>query len=230
MKVSLLAAFVGGLGSFLSPCVLPLIPVYISFITGYSIKELKEGELSLLKVLTNTVCFILGFSTIFIALGASATFIGDLLNRHLHMLSKVLGILVVILGIHIMGLIKIGALQKTLQIKNLKIPKGALGALVLGMAFSLAWSPCVGPILGSILAYASTQEHVREGVILLAFYSMGLALPFLLFALLFNYALPQITRIQRASRALEVVTGLVLIGLGIMMIKGGLFLKGVLPF
>ncbi len=224
MKVSILAAFGGGLLSFLSPCVLPLMPVYISFVTGYSVQELKEGRSSSVRILIPTLAFILGFSLIFVALGASATLIGEILNRYLHIISRILGVLVIILGLHIMGAFRLPFLQKHIQLKEVKAPKGVLGPLVLGMAFALGWSPCTGPILASILAYASTQQHVAKGIILLATYSIGLAIPFLLFALLFSYAMKALYRFHRFFRAVEVVSGLILIGLGIVMLKGGVFL------
>lgn len=224
IKVSLLAAFGGGLLSFLSPCVLPLMPVYVSFVTGYSVQELKEGEFSTVKILIPTLAFILGFSLVFVALGASATLIGEILNRYLHIISRILGILVIILGLHIMGVFRLPFLQRHLQFKEVKTPKGVLGPLVLGMAFALGWSPCTGPILASILAYASTQQHVAKGIILLATYSIGLAIPFLLFALLFSYAIKILQRFQRFFQAVEVISGLILIGLGVLMLQGGIFL------
>ncbi len=224
MKVSILAAFGAGLLSFLSPCVLPLMPVYVSFVTGYSVQELKEGRFSPSRILGTTLAFILGFSTVFISLGASATILGELLNRYLHIVARVLGILVIILGIHIMGVVRIPVLSKHLQFKEVKTPKGFLGPMVLGMAFALGWSPCTGPILASILAYASTQQHVVKGMVLLATYSAGLAVPFLLFALLFGYATKALQRFQRFFRAVEIISGLVLIALGIAMLRGGVFL------
>ena len=224
MKVSILAAFGGGLLSFLSPCVLPLMPVYVSFVTGYSVQELKEGEFSTIRILTPTLAFILGFSVVFVTLGASATLIGEILNRYLHIISRILGVLVIVLGLHIMGIFRLPLLQKHLQVKEVKTPKGILGPVVLGMAFALGWSPCTGPILASILAYASTQQHVVKGVLLLATYSAGLAIPFLLCALLFSYAMKVLQRFHRFFRTVEVISGLVLIGLGLTMLKGGVFI------
>ena len=224
VRVSILAAFGGGLLSFLSPCVLPLMPVYVSFVTGYSVQELKDGAFSATGILVPTLAFILGFSAVFVALGASATLLGELLNRYLHIISRVLGVLVIILGIHMMGLLRLPFLQKHIQFHEVKMHGGVLGALILGMAFALGWSPCTGPILASILAYASTQQHIAKGVVLLAVYSAGLAIPFLLFALLFGYAIKALQRFHRFFRAVEVISGLILIGLGIAMLKGGVFL------
>ncbi len=223
MNVSIMAAFGGGLLSFLSPCVLPLMPVYISFVTGYSIQELKEGDATPVRILIPTLAFVLGFSLVFTALGASATLIGELLNRYLNILAKILGVLVIILGLHMTGLFRLPFLQKHLQFKEVKTPKGILGPFVLGMAFALGWSPCTGPILASILAYASTQQHIAKGVLLLAVYSSGLAVPFLLFALLSGYAMKALQRFQRLFRTVEIASGLVLIALGIFMLKGSFF-------
>ncbi len=222
--VSFLAAFGAGLLSFLSPCVLPLMPVYVSFVTGYSVQELKEGNLSTPRILVPTLAFILGFTLVFVSLGASATFVGEILNRYLHIVARVLGIMVILLGIHIMGLFRFPFLQKHLQFQNIKVSGGILGPFILGMAFALGWSPCTGPILASILAYASTQQHVVKGMILLAIYSAGLAVPFLLFALLFGYGVKVLQRFQRFFRAVEIISGLILIALGIAMLKGGVFL------
>ena len=222
--ISLLAAMGAGLLSFLSPCVLPLMPVYVSFVTGYSVQELKEGRFSPAGILIPTLAFILGFTLVFVTLGASATLLGEILNRYLHMVARILGILVVLLGLHIMGVFRLPLLQKHLQFQNVKVPGGILGSMVLGMAFALGWSPCTGPILASILAYASTQTYLLRGIILLAFYSAGLAIPFLLFALLFGYAVKLLQRFQRFFRVVEIASGLVLIALGIAMIRGELFL------
>ncbi len=224
MKVSILAAFGGGILSFLSPCILPLMPVYISFVTGYSVQELKEGEFSFTAILIPTLTFILGFSVVFVTLGASATFLGEILNRYLHIISRLLGVLVIVLGLHIMGIFRLPLLQKHLQLKGIRAPRGILGPAILGMAFALGWSPCTGPILASILAYASTQQHVVKGILLLGTYSAGLAIPFLLFALLFGYAVKTLQRFHRFFRAVEIISGLILIGLGIAMLKGGVFI------
>jgi cytochrome c-type biogenesis protein len=129
---------------------------------------------------------------------------------------------VIILGLHIMGLFRLPFLQKHLQFKEVKTPKGVLGPFLLGMAFALGWSPCTGPILASILAYASTQQHIAKGILLLAVYSSGLAVPFLLFALLFGYAMKTMQRFHKLFRMVEIASGLVLIALGIVMLKGGM--------
>ncbi len=182
-NISLFVAFTAGLISFLSPCVLPLIPSYMAFITGISLEEMAEQE-NLKKVrrtvILNSSLFILGFSSIFIAMGASATFIGTFLQENIRWFEIIGGIVIIILGLHFAGVFKLKFLERErkIHIKNKRL--GLLGTFAVGMAFGAGWTPCVGPILGSILTLAATTQNIGKGILLLVFYSLGLGIPFFL--------------------------------------------------
>ena len=184
--VSYPAAFIAGLLSFLSPCVLPLIPAYFTFITGFSLEELTRGYNSEIrkKVFLSTFLFVLGFSLVFILMGASASFLGSLMYKYKNLIRIIGGVFIIILGIHLTGLIRIPGLDFEKRIAIEKKPIHFFGTLIIGMAFGAGWSPCIGPLLGSILIIAGSQETVWQGVSLLAVYSAGLALPFIALSIL----------------------------------------------
>ena len=188
-NVSVLVAFTAGLISFLSPCILPMIPSYLAFITGISLEELSQDQ-NLKKVrksvITNSLFFILGFSILFIAMGASATFVGKFLAKNIRWFEIIGGSLVVILGLHFAGLFKLKFLERERKIHLDKKPLGIIGTVLVGMAFGAGWTPCVGPILGSILTMAAATQNVAKGIILLISYSVGLGIPFLLTGLLIH--------------------------------------------
>lgn len=217
--VSLVAAFTAGLISFLSPCVLPLVPGYISMVSGASVEELKGGNDTRLlhKVLIHSLLFILGFSIVFISLGASATWLGQVLLSRMSVLYKVAGLLIIIFGLHLTGVLKIGFLNRDKRFHNAGKPATAGGALVIGLAFAFGWTPCLGPILAAILGLAAAQDTVAQGVFLLAIYSFGLAVPFLLTSLGINHFLKFYQRFRTHLRQLEVFSGVVLIVLGAMI-------------
>ena len=224
-NVSLLAALVAGAASFASPCVLPLVPAYLSFISGASVADLvaAERDAALARVVTaRAVAFVLGFSTVFVALGASATVIGSFLAEHLGLFTKIAGALVILLGLHLMRVIPIKALYRERRFRVGNRPAGLVGSYVVGFAFALGWTPCVGPILGAILALASTQGSVLTGVALLAAYSLGLGLPFIAAGIAINSFLRLFSRVKRSFRAVEVVTGLLLILVGAAIMGGWL--------
>src|SRR2546430_4372784 len=207
-------AFAAGLVSFLSPCVLPLVPGYISIISGSSLEQLKarEKDASLLRtVLLNSVMFIVGFSITFILLGASATWIGQMLLSRMRLFGKIAGLVLIAFGIHLTGLVKINALYKDKRFHNVEKPRGLLGALVLGLAFAFGWTPCIGPILAGILTIASTRQTVAEGMFLLAVYSAGLGIPFLLTSLALNKFLSFYGRFKKHFHAVEVASGALVI-------------------
>src|SRR5881398_1973268 len=179
-----IAAFVAGLVSFLSPCVLPLVPGYVSLISGAGVEELKSQESQLLrKVMLNSMGFILGFSIVFITLGAISTEVGQLLARYKSMLAQIAGVVIIIFGLHLTGIFKIKALYTDARLHSVKGSSTPLGAFVIGFAFAFGWTPCLGPILTAILALASEQDTLVKGILLLAVYSLGLAVPFLLTSL-----------------------------------------------
>ncbi len=220
INLSIPIAFGAGMVSFLSPCVLPLVPVYLSYITGFSVDALNQGEVSMKKVLVETLLFVVGFSLVFVAFGASASAMGGWLNTHAHIIVRVLGALVVIMGISLCGLFKPAFLQRVYQVPMPKTKGRLVGSLLLGVVFAFGWSPCVGPILAGILAYASTQAGAQKGVALLAAYSAGLAVPFFVTALVFNRAVVLIRGFQKYTKAIQTISGLVLIALGVVMVAG----------
>lgn len=210
-NISILIAFGGGLLSFLSPCVLPLIPSYISLLIGDYAKE--GGKI---RLIIPSLIFITGFSTVFILLGLSASFIGQFLLKNIGILNKISGLLILILGLHLSGLIKFDFLyrEKGFELKN---NNRYLRPLIMGFALAFAWTPCVGPILSSILIYAGTQQTLIQGGILLAFYSMGFALPFLLTAFFLDWVLPKLKKVNYYLPILQKAAGVLLIILGILI-------------
>jgi len=216
-----LAAFVAGLISFLSPCVLPLVPGYVSLISGVGVEELKAQEGRLLrKVMLNSAAFILGFSIVFITLGAISTEVGQFLARYKSLLAQVAGVVIIVFGLHLTGIFKIKALYADTRMHSVKGGSTAWGAFVIGFAFAFGWTPCVGPILAVILGFAAAQDSVFKGILLLAVYSMGLAVPFLLTSLGIERFLKFYTRFRSHMHALEVISGALLIALGGLLVFG----------
>jgi len=216
-----IAAFLAGLVSFLSPCVLPLVPGYVSLISGAGVEELKSQETQLLrKVMLNSVAFILGFSLVFISLGAISTEFGQLMARYKSLLAEVAGVVIILFGLHLTGLFKIKALYTDARLHNLKGSSTAWGAFVIGFAFAFGWTPCVGPILAVILGFAAVQDSVVKGIVLLAVYSLGLAVPFLITSFGIERFLKFYSRFRAHMHALEVVSGGLLILLGILLVMG----------
>src|SRR5580658_1074065 len=214
-----LAVFVAGLISFLSPCVLPLVPGYVSLISGAGVEQLKlkDGEL-LRKVMFNSAAFIIGFSIVFIALGAIATEVGAVLAQYKSLLARIAGVVIIIFGLHLTGIFQIKALLADTRLHGLKGGSSAWGAFVIGFAFAFGWTPCVGPILAVVLGFASVQGTVWKGIILLAIYSAGLAVPFLLTSLGIERFLKFYNRFKFHMHAVEVASGGLLIVLGILLV------------
>jgi len=219
--VSLATAFLAGLVSFASPCVLPIVPGYLSFISGVNLARFKE-ELApaglARRVAVTSLAFVLGFSTVFVALGAAATLVGELLQEHKRALGMVGGVVVIVLGLHTAGVLRLEWLlyEKRAEIRNR--PLGLLGAYVVGLAFAFGWTPCIGPILGAILLYASQQETVGQGVVLLLAYSAGLGIPFVLSGLAINGFFAVFSRLRAHMRAVEYVSGALLVGVGLLLV------------
>lgn len=220
MNVGLLTAAAAGVVSFLSPCVLPLIPGYISFISGESLTELREGEPDRrvrLRVLLRSVWFVAGFSVVFVALGASATEVGSFLLERMDLFRQVAGALIVILGLHLTGLIRIPFLQYEKKVEVRKQPLSFFSAFLVGAAFAFGWTPCIGPILAGILALAATQETVGQGMTLLAVYSLGLGVPFLATSLGVQRFWKFFTAFKRYLRIVEVISGVLLMAIGALI-------------
>ena len=216
-----IAAFFAGLISFLSPCVLPLVPGYVSLISGAGVEELKSAEGQLMRrVMVNSIGFILGFSVVFITLGAISTEIGQIAARYKHTLSIVAGVVIIIFGLHLTGIFKIKALYMDARLHGVKGGSTILGAFLIGFAFAFGWTPCLGPILSAILVVASQEDKVVRGIVLLTVYSLGLAVPFLMTSLLMERFLKFYSRFRSHMHALEIASGGLLIALGVLLVIG----------
>lgn len=220
-------AFTAGILSFVSPCVLPLIPSYLTYITGLSFDQLDEEHPDAkvrLTVVLHVLCFILGFSVIFILLGAIAGIasgqIQALLREGLNWVARIGGFLILLFGVHMTGLFSFRALLGYKRVQLQKKPAGFFGTFIVGIAFAAGWTPCIGPILASILMVAASSGHVGQGTILLTFYSLGLGLPFLLSGLLFHRFMNTAKRLRQHLRKIEIGTGIMLIAVGIMLMFG----------
>lgn len=221
-----LFAFVAGIISFTSPCALPLVPSYLSYVSGLPISELSDGRARRL-VFRSTATFVAGFTVVFTALGASSTFFGSLLIHHLPLVLRISGVVIIVFGLSMTGLFRIPLLARERRLDLSKISRGPLGAFPLGMAFAIGWTPCIGPVLASILAVASTSHTVAWGAILLALYSFGLGVPFLVLALGIGKARRSLHFLRRNGRAIEVSGGLLLVAVGVLFVAGawkGLFI------
>jgi cytochrome c-type biogenesis protein len=213
------AAFLAGIFSFFSPCILPLIPAYFTFITGFSLEELTGYPDAAVKkrVFLATVSYVAGFSFVFILMGASASYLGGFIYHYRDYIRISGGILIVILGIHLTGLIRIRGLEFEKRIHLKRKPLYFLGTFVVGMAFGAGWSPCIGPLLGSILIIAAGQETIWQGIILLGLYSAGLAVPFIIISIFINFMLIFLKRISRVMQYINVGAGILLILVGISL-------------
>jgi cytochrome c-type biogenesis protein len=213
------AAFIAGLLSFLSPCVLPLIPAYFSFITGLSVDELTADTKGIRqKVILATLAYVAGFSFIFILFGASASFLGGLASQYSWVIRYLGGGIVLVFGLHLLGVINITRFQFEKRFHVKEKPVHLLGTFVIGMAFGAGWTPCIGPMLGSILIVAGNQDTVLNGVWLLAVYSSGLALPFILISIFINSMLGFMKRATKLIGVLNKIAGILLIGIGLLLI------------
>jgi cytochrome c-type biogenesis protein len=220
-EISVLIAFSAGLLSFISPCVLPLVPSYITYITGVSFKELTDAKSrSRLRwaTVSHSLLFIMGFSAIFILMGVSASYLGQVLARYQYWLMKGGGVLIIILGIHFTGIINLPFLQMERRFELRSKPLGYVGSFLVGIVFAAGWTPCIGPILSTILLYAGTSQSFSKGLLLLTVYSLGLGFPFFLSSLAFNSFLSAFERIKRYMRVITLVSGLFMIAIGILFL------------
>ena len=234
-EVTLVTSFIAGFLSFISPCVLPLIPGYISFISGLTLEEMQgtaATETSRSRVLAASLAFVLGFTVVFVAAGASATALGRFLYEHAPIVEKIAGTLLVVFGLHMMGVFRIRLLESDKRIHTQKKPAGPLGAFLVGTAFAFAWTPCIGPILGGILAMASSRNSVGEGMQMLAAYSLGLGVPFLLTSVAINQFFTAAAKIRRHYRLIELISGglLIVVGLLIFFDQFTLIVKYLTPY
>ena len=218
--VTIPAAFAAGLLSFFAPCIVPLIPAYFTFITGYSLKELTDSPPGRVRrrVILSTAAFVAGFSVVFILLGASASYLGSFTQAYSRTIRVIGGILIIILGIHLAGWMRIPWLDVEKRVRIQRKPLDFLGTFLVGMAFGAGWSPCIGPLLGSILIIAGNQETVWQGIWLLGIYSAGLAIPFIVMSVFINWILVWLKRITRALRYVNMAAGLLLILVGLTLV------------
>ncbi|WP_428625157.1 cytochrome c biogenesis CcdA family protein [Sedimenticola sp.] len=221
--ISIVSAFGAGLISFLSPCVLPLVPGYLSYIGGQSLDEMRDqgpSSKETLVIIGLSLCFVLGFSTVFIAFGASATALGQLLISYRYEMNIVGGIIIIIFGLFMTGLLKLNLFQREFRIHS-ELPGGkALSSYLLGLAFAFGWTPCIGPILGAILTISATSGLISSGTALLAIYSLGLGIPFILAALFTDQFLHHARRFRRHGPLLHRIAGVMLIIMGVAMVTG----------
>ncbi len=214
MDLNILVSFVAGVLSFLSPCVLAIAPAYVTYISGVESVE-RERE----KVVAHTLLFILGFTGVFVILGMGASLLGGVLTQHRVWFNRIAGLIIILFGLQVLGVLRVRLLYMEKHLR-LREDIAHVRSFVLGLSFGLGWTPCVGPILGSILLYVSSFGEVWRGGMLLAFYALGLALPFILLGLGWSRILRSLRSIQKRGRVVEMVSGLLLVGLGILMVWG----------
>jgi len=212
--------FTAGIVSFISPCVLPLIPAYMSYIVGTTFNEIKTK--SKLLVLKKSLLFVFGFSLVFIILGAGATALGTALTNNLNIFTKVMGTFIIIFGFITAEIIRIPFLEKNINFLNNNIKTGFLSPLLLGLAFGFGWTPCIGPILGSILAFAALEDTIEKGILLLTAYSLGLSIPFIISALMVTRFLKISKILQKYIVRIKKISGYVLMFTGVLIITGKL--------
>ena len=221
-------ALIAGAISFLSPCVLPLVPPYLCYMAGVSLDTLTGIETEIeqhakkaqKRAIIHSLLFVLGFSVVFTLLGAGASTLGQLMRAHLDTLAIIAGIVIIIMGLHFIGLFKIGFLYREARFKSTKA--GLIGSFLMGLAFAFGWTPCIGPVLGVILALASSSQSVGEGATLLAIYSAGLGIPFILAALFIGPFLNFLQKFKKHLGLMEKLTGLLLVITGILFLTGGM--------
>lgn len=217
--VGLTISFTAGVLSFLSPCVLPLIPSYVTFITGMSLDDVQRSRR---VALVHSLLFITGFTLVFLALGATATVFGRLLHHNREWVGRIGGVLVIVLGLYLLGVFNIGVFARERRVHIANKPLGYAGTILVGMAFAAGWTPCIGPILGSVLTYTASSADLNRGLLLLLAYSMGLAVPFLLAALMIDRFMTLFQRYRGALVWMSRASGVLLIAVGILMLTGSM--------
>jgi cytochrome c-type biogenesis protein len=214
-------AFLAGVVSFLSPCVLPIVPGYVTFVTGMTLEEMEaDRSRARAQAAIHSGLFVLGFSLVFIALGATATALGAYLRQSLPLLQQIGGIVIIIFGLYMLGLLRIPALMRERRFHLASKPVGKVGSVVAGLAFGAGWTPCIGPILAAILMYAGLEGNVARGMLMLAVYALGLGIPFFIAAVGLNWFLAGAPKIRRWIGPLEKASGVVLVALGVLLFTG----------
>ncbi|MEN3044910.1 MAG: cytochrome c biogenesis protein CcdA [Candidatus Hydrothermales bacterium] len=217
---SIVVAFSAGFLSFLSPCILPLIPVYFSYITGISINELKKRGVFSFLIFFHSLLFVFGFSTVFLFLGFSSSLLGSFFLDKREILEKVAGIFIIILSLHLIGLLRFKFLDVERKINPIKFSFPLLNSFFVGFAFGFGWTPCIGPVLAAILAFAATYGSPFKGLLLLGFYSLGLAVPFIISGFFINFFFSAFQKLRKGFRVIEIISGILLLILGILLFLG----------
>jgi cytochrome c-type biogenesis protein len=223
LDVSLGGALLAGLLSFVSPCILPIVPPYLAWLAGVSFDELKDtepGAAQKRRVVIAALAFVLGFATVFIALGATASVVGRTIAQYFDTLSVVAGIIIIVMGLHFLGVFRIGMLYREARVQVARKPAGMVGAYVIGLAFAFGWTPCVGPVLAAILFIAGSEGSAAQGALLLAAYSLGIGIPFVLAAVFASRFLGWAARFKRHMHKVEMAMGALLVATGILFITG----------
>jgi cytochrome c-type biogenesis protein len=220
IDVSAGAALLAGAVSFLSPCVLPLVPPFLVYISGVSLDDMKTDTKA--SAVAPTIAFILGFTTVFVLLGATASYAGQVLRQYLPILSQIAGIFIIIMGLNFLGLFKLAFLSRDTRYQTSNRPAGLLGAYGIGLAFAFGWTPCIGPVLAAILSVAASEQSVTRGMSLLAIYSLGLGIPFLLSAMSVTRFLGFFAKFKHQLGRVEKLMGVLLVLTGILFLTGAL--------
>jgi cytochrome c-type biogenesis protein len=223
VQIDVLTAFLAGLLSFLSPCVLPLVPPYLCFLAGVSVEEWQETSPSFslrMRILNNALTFVMGFATVFVLLGATASLFGQWLARYSYELGVASGLLIILFGLHFLGVFRLSFLERSFQLTGQPAKVGMAGSYMIGLAFGFGWTPCIGPVLASVLLVASQQANVGAGAGLLFIYAMGIGLPFLLAALAAGFFLRMAAPVKRHMLVIGRVTGLLLVVTGLLFLTG----------
>jgi cytochrome c-type biogenesis protein len=218
-SVTFVVAFLAGLLSFLSPCVLPLVPAYLGFITGMSLDELRD-DANRRSVLGPALCFIAGFSLVFMVMGLSATLLGQLLFQYQDWIARIGGVLIILFGLHLLGVFRLAPLMRERRLQLAGSPKGYFGAAIAGVVFAAGWTPCLGPVLATLWTWAAVRETMGRALLLLGAYSLGLAVPFLLAALATGRFLQTSRRIRGLIPTLEKASGVILVLVGVLLVSG----------
>ncbi len=223
LDISLGGALLAGLLSFVSPCVLPIVPPYLAWLAGLSFEELSSDAVAAgarRRIVAAALAFVLGFTTVFVALGATASVIGNTIAQYFHILSVIAGVIIIVMGLHFLGVFRIALLYREARVQVDKKPAGIVGAYIMGLAFAFGWTPCVGPVLAAILFVAGSEGTAARGALLLAVYSVGIGIPFLLAAAFAGRFLGWAARFRRHMRKIEMAMG------GLLVVTGILFMTG----
>lgn len=223
-NVTFLGTFAAGVLSFVSPCVLPLVPPYLAFIAGASLDELESSgfDRARRRIFGSALAFVAGFATVFVTLGASASVFGQLVRTHMTTLAVVAGLAIIVMGLHFLGAFRIPLLYREARVQVSRRPAGPIGAYVVGLAFGFGWTPCIGPVLAAVLGVAASRDTVGQGALLLGVYAGGLGVPFLVAAAFSQPFLRLMTRFRAHMGTIEKITGVLLIATGVAFLTGGI--------